>query len=70
MWSLILTTGVENNATFITIKLKNTGVDIEDEAVFIFLSECNFLMCCFTKYFILGSLNLFWVHSQVCLTRA
>ena len=32
MWSLNITTGIENEATFSTIlKLKNTSVDIEDE---------------------------------------
>ena len=38
MWSLNLTTSVENIATYITnelvqLKLKNTCADIEDEAV-------------------------------------
>ena len=38
MWSLDLTTGVENNESFITLnfvqlKLKNTRLDIEDEVV-------------------------------------
>ena len=38
MWSLNLTTSVENNATYITnqfvqFKLKNTCADIEDEAI-------------------------------------
>ena len=41
MWSLNLTTSVENNATYITnafvqLKLKNTCADIEDEAVEVF----------------------------------
>ena len=38
MWSLDLTSGIENNETFITLnfvqlKLKNTRVDIEDKVV-------------------------------------